>query len=80
MALADHHGVASTASMMIAVTAPTPTRSAGVGETSSPCTGGATAANVSLSSPITGTGAVSFAPGAAALVVSGAGSKVTVGK
>jgi hypothetical protein len=43
-------------------------------------TGGATAANVSVSSPVTGTGTVSFAPGAAALLVSGAGSKVTVGK
>ena len=43
-------------------------------------TGGATAANVSVSNPITGTGSVSFAPNAAAIVVSGAASQVTVGK
>jgi hypothetical protein len=43
-------------------------------------TGGATAANVTVSSPITGSGAVSFGPNAAAILVSGANSKVTVGK
>ena len=42
-------------------------------------TGGASAANVSISNPIKGTGAVNIPGGAAAVVISGPGSKVNVG-
>ena len=42
-------------------------------------TGGATAANVSITNAIKGTGAVNIAPSAAAVLVSGAGGKVNVG-
>ena len=42
-------------------------------------TAGATAANVSISNAIKGSGSVSLAPNAAAVFVSGAGSKVNVG-
>ena len=42
-------------------------------------TGGASAANVSVSNPIKGAGTVNMAPNAAAVVISGAGSKVNVG-
>jgi hypothetical protein len=42
-------------------------------------TGGASAANVNISNPIKGAGAFNIAPNAAAMVISGAGSKVNVG-
>ena len=42
-------------------------------------TGGATAANVNISNPIKGAGTVNIGAGAAAVVISGAGSKVNVG-
>jgi hypothetical protein len=43
-------------------------------------TGGASAANVSLTNPIQGVGTVNIGANAAAIVVSGAGSKVSVGQ
>jgi hypothetical protein len=42
-------------------------------------TGGANAANVSLTNPIAGVGTVNIGPNSAAILVSGAGSKVSVG-
>jgi hypothetical protein len=51
-----------------------------VGGLSVALTGGATAANVSLVSPITGAGTVNIGPHAAAVVISGAGSALSGGK
>jgi len=42
-------------------------------------TGGASAANVSLTNPIKGAGTVNVGSNAAAILVSGSGSKVSVG-